>query len=504
MKTENTLRMARNSLLCFFMALAAGFLVACGGGGGGDVATPLPGGNGGGGGGGGAPLPGGGSGDVGSGTFHAKDWVVGLDYRYLDSGETGKTGAKGAFPLRSGQTVVFSIGQVTLGTLFSVSDAVEDFITPTRIGDEERAVNVEQLLMALDSDGDNGTITFSEQAILHAEAVNAFITPGDIANAYTLTLEVSDDDGGPTVNFEYILPSETEARGLLANTNNCAFSGAFEGRWSERFSDGRTFEGEHALVLLAFNQDDLPAVANPLGTVSAADENLDQIIGAKAAGALYIELWKEGGSSQTAVRDFGSDSGALTIALNRFPVTRTITETVTVGVGIIEEETTLLTLESYDRIAYESTTRRSEGSGAPTVYATESGYYRRANEEVRDADYRIAGFYSDADNDEGEAEIGIYAFSANKGGGSVRPYVGWFSSPLTGSDSVYSNIGEGELSSLLTYTGTPESAGGMTLTEEDGSSFTVSDFTNPDSRGYGAYTYNDGDGEELVGGWCAL
>ena len=33
MKTGNTLRMARNSFLCFFMALAASFLVACGGGG---------------------------------------------------------------------------------------------------------------------------------------------------------------------------------------------------------------------------------------------------------------------------------------------------------------------------------------------------------------------------------------------------------------------------------------------------------------------------------------
>ena len=478
MKTETTLRMARNSLLCFFMVLGAGFLVACGGGGGGVA----------------------GGGDGGSGTFHASDWVVGLDYTYLDNGQTGKTGAKGAFPLRSGQTVVFSIGQVTLGTLSSVSDASEDFITPTRIGDETRAVDVEQLLIALDSDGDNGTIALNEDSATDAMVVMSVLAAAPITDEMILSVGVED----VSVAVERVIPTEAEASGLLANTNNCAFSGAFEGRWSERFSDGRTFNGEHALVLLAFNQDDLPAVANPLGTVSAADENLDQIIGAKAAGALYIELWKEGGSSQTAVRDFGSDSGALTIALNRFPVTRTITETVTVGVGIIEEETTLLTLESYDRIAYESTTRRSEGSGAPTVYATESGYYRRANEEIRDADYRIAGFYSDADNDEGEAEIGIYAFSANKGGGSVRPYVGWFSSPLTGSDSVYSNIGEGELSSLLTYTGTPESAGGMTLTEEDDSSFTVSDFTNPDSRGYGAYTYNDGDGEELVGGWCAL
>ena len=41
MKTENTLRMARNSLQCFFMALAASFLVACGGGGIGDVLNDI-------------------------------------------------------------------------------------------------------------------------------------------------------------------------------------------------------------------------------------------------------------------------------------------------------------------------------------------------------------------------------------------------------------------------------------------------------------------------------
>ena len=39
MKSENILRAARNSLLCFFMALGAGFLVACGGGGG-STTTP--------------------------------------------------------------------------------------------------------------------------------------------------------------------------------------------------------------------------------------------------------------------------------------------------------------------------------------------------------------------------------------------------------------------------------------------------------------------------------
>ena len=42
MKSENILRAARNSLLCFFMALGAGFLVACGGGGGGGGGSTTP------------------------------------------------------------------------------------------------------------------------------------------------------------------------------------------------------------------------------------------------------------------------------------------------------------------------------------------------------------------------------------------------------------------------------------------------------------------------------
>ena len=42
MKSGNTLRVARNSLLCFFMALVASFLVACGGGGGGGGGDATP------------------------------------------------------------------------------------------------------------------------------------------------------------------------------------------------------------------------------------------------------------------------------------------------------------------------------------------------------------------------------------------------------------------------------------------------------------------------------
>ena len=456
MKTENTLRTVRNSLLCFFMALGAGFLVACGGGGGGGVSS--------------------------NGTFHASDWVVGLDYT-LDNGQTGKTGARGAFSFEKGQTVVFSIGQVTLGNF--VSNADEDFVTPTRIegGGTFDATDVEQLLIALDSgSGGNGTIVLDENSATDAVVVMSVIAARDIDSERTLPV----DNADISVAVARTIPTETEAGGLLSDTNNCAFSGAFEGTWQRPDDDE---SGDTALVLLAFNSEPLGAVNNPV-TAQDAGTKLNQIGdgGDNSGSALYVNLWKQGGGSQSSVDDFGSDSGLLAINLNAFPVSLDIE---------VEDGTTItLMVESYDKMTYTS--------------AQETGVYRRVNGEVRDADYRIAGFYSDADNDQGEAEIGIFAFSANKGGGSVRPYVGWFSSPLSdssGSPPVYSNIGEGGLSpSVLRYTGTPES-GAMTFTEDDGSSFTVDSFTNIDSRGYGTYeedTGDDGEIESLVGGWCAL
>ena len=461
MKTENTLRTVRNSLLCFFMALGAGFLVACGGGGG--VSSN-------------------------EGTFHASDWVVGLDYTYLDNGETGKTGEKGVFPLRGGQSVAFSIGNVTLGTLVSVPEAIDDFITPTRIVDSganavRDAVRIERLLIALDSDDPmNGTITLNAASATDATVVWDRLT---VDGADTGEIILADGDGGDGVAVARTIPTEGDATTFLRNTNNCAFSGAFEGTWEQPGGS----KGETALVLLAFNTGTLSVVNNPLGDVRGVDMSLRHIAGAdRPDGALYFNLWKEGGDSERNVDDFGGDAGVLPIGLSTFPVTAAITT----SNGMV----ITLTVESYNRMTYTS--------------AQETGEYRRAaNGDIRNADYRLVGFYSDQENDDtpAEAEIGIFAFSANKGGGRVRPYVAWFSSPDSSSE-VYSNIGDGGLSDYLDYTGTPE-AGAMMFTEEGDNevSFTVSTFTGG-SDGFGTYEYSngdtDGDAEALVGGWCAL
>ena len=495
MKTENTLRMVRKSLLCFSMALGAGLLAACGSSDDGVASV-----------------------DVGDGTFHAKDWVVGLDYRHLNNGETGKTGERGAFSFPKGQTVAFSIGQVTLGSF--VSNADEDFVTPTRIADSgPQAVNIERLLIALDGDesSTNGTISLNADSATDATIVWNALT---VASATGPIQLAADETGGVTVARS--IPSVDDATRFLTNTNNCAFSGAFEGGY-EGEEAGTPYTGDQALVLLAFDREGISlSVSSGLG--DAADGDLGDIIGDKEDSDVFvINLWKEGGSSETAVRDFGSDSGVLAANLDTFPVVQEFQGESRDVNGVMERETFRLTLESYDRIAYESTTRRyavGDEAGA-TVYSTESGDYRRAKEEVRDADYRIAGFYSDANNGDNppEAEIGIYAFSTNGEEGSVRPYVGWFSSPLGGT-VVYSNIGEGRISSPISYSGTPgdgPGAGTMMITDDSdlitvtfthNTRVTGQDEDNNDvleSNGYGTFQdVSATTGRELLGGWCAL
>ena len=150
------------------------------------------------------------------GVFHASGWVVGLDYQYGD-GETGKTGEKGAFPLRSGQTVVFSTGQVTLGAVSIAADANADFFTPTRLGDQARAIRIERLLIALDSDGenDNGVVS------LNAESASDALTAWNAARA-------SDDEAATPINGRMrAIPSAATAATLLKRGQQLRLFGGF-------------------------------------------------------------------------------------------------------------------------------------------------------------------------------------------------------------------------------------------------------------------------------------
>ena len=147
-----------------------------------------------------------------------------------------------------------------------------------------------------------------------------------------------------------------------------------------------------------------------------------------------------------------------------------------------------LTVESYNRMTYTS--------------AQETGEYYRVDEEVRDADYRIAGFYADG---EGDAEVGIYSFSVNNGEGTFRPYYGSFST--SDGINIYSNIRDREVGSrspTYRYTGAPGSGTTMTITNTADTNDQASVvFTEASGGGYGTYSDMTGSAD-LSGGWCAL
>ena len=125
MKTENTLRTVRNSLLGFFTALGAGFLVACGGSGSPSPATSSP------------------------QEFYLFDSAVkGVEY----SGPTGSgsTGNGGVFTVRDGGMFEFSIGATTLGSVRVNRDL--PYVTPADFDgvDEDGVIAIARIMQGLD------------------------------------------------------------------------------------------------------------------------------------------------------------------------------------------------------------------------------------------------------------------------------------------------------------------------------------------------------------------
>ena len=147
MKTENTLRTVRNSLLCFFTALGAGFLVACGGGGSPATSSPQE--------------------------FRAylfDSAVKGVEY----SGPTGNgsTGNGGVFPASDGGMFEFSIGATTLGTVQVNSDW--PYVTPADFDgvDEERVIAIARIMQGLDGNTPKDGISIPRSARVNLGAMN--------------------------------------------------------------------------------------------------------------------------------------------------------------------------------------------------------------------------------------------------------------------------------------------------------------------------------------------
>ena len=235
MKTGNTLRTAKNSLLCFFMALAGGFLVACGGdgvrftGGGGTPTPPLS-----------APPVN--VAILSSVEISPSPLVTGFPAYLLDtavkgvsvSGPTGDglTGDGGVFEASDGGVFEFSIGGTTLGSVQMSSNQMNSEVTPSDfIGlgvEPDQVITIARIMQALDADGmlANG-ISISESARANTlDLFSALATQERLANS-----QPSD----PVTVQNYIgtspltVSSRDSARNHLVATHQCLFSGGYVG-----------------------------------------------------------------------------------------------------------------------------------------------------------------------------------------------------------------------------------------------------------------------------------
>ena len=223
MKTGNTLRAARNSLLCFFMALGAGFLVACGGSGGGDATSQ--------------EFP----------AYLFDSAVKGVEY----SGPTGNgsTGNGGVFPASDGGMFEFSIGATTLGSVRVNSDW--PYVTPADFDDvdEERVIAIARIMQGLDADGDpkNG-ILIPRSARANLGSANLLAHARIVGGSSEFQLVTEN-------NAMYTIPSVEKATGHFEATRNCLFSGGYVGSYRATVAatlDESPDEGKSYFVLDLF------------------------------------------------------------------------------------------------------------------------------------------------------------------------------------------------------------------------------------------------------------
>ena len=211
MKSENILRAARNSLLCFFMALGAGFLVACGGGGG--------------------------SADVGGVTsqgfpvYLSDSAAEGVEY----SGPNGNglTGKGGVFSASEG-VFEFSIGETTLGRVRLNSGWANSHVTPADfIGvDEQKVIDIARIMQGLDEDTQSAGISISQIARTDLR--------GDLFER-TTEFPASAADLFPPERI-YTIPTENVARDHFVATRKCLFSGVYDGDYRATVSSDPTRE----------------------------------------------------------------------------------------------------------------------------------------------------------------------------------------------------------------------------------------------------------------------
>ncbi|WP_345976545.1 hypothetical protein [Sulfurimonas sp. HSL3-7] len=158
--------------------------------------------------------------------------VEGVTYTRSGDGN-GTTGASGAFGYLSGETVTFSIGGLTIGQA-----AGSPVITPldfapnaTTLLDPE-VNNIVRLLLALDENTTKSGIQISDATI---QAAAAWTTPDYNLSESQFYGSVSSALGA---DAPATLPTAAQAETHFLGTLECAYSGAYIGRWNTSDDSG--------------------------------------------------------------------------------------------------------------------------------------------------------------------------------------------------------------------------------------------------------------------------
>ena len=351
MKSENILRAARNSLLCFFMALGAGFLVACGGGGGSvivDDTTPEE-----------------------FSVYLSDSAAEGVEYSGPNGG--GLTWKGGVFSATEG-VFEFSIAGTTLGSVRLNIDWANAHVTPADfIGvDEQKVIDIARIMQGLDEDTQSAGISISQRVRTDVRG-NLFdkLTADDrviIRSADSTEIDIF----SAAYRFpsrEYTIPTKNVARDHFVATRKCLFSGVYDGDYritSPAGSDG--IEGQIYYAIQPFadqatgvkfsnenpgpieNRGITTALSGPVdigvigsGTITLSKGNELSFVTPRVVAGIWQEVNQEGGTDITV-----SGTSALTLAEGNPGATRRI-----VGVEKVDGGERVLGLYVLDYFANE-------------------------------------------------------------------------------------------------------------------------------------------------------
>jgi len=154
--------------------------------------------------------------------------VSGLNY--VSGSQSGVTGADGTFTYEVGQSVTFSVGGVTIGSVTGQSIVTPVDLVAGGSSSSMQVQNIVRFLMMLDVDGDasNGIVISSAVQTMAVNWSQVDFSTTDLSTALTSIISDATSVDGVT----HTLPSSTVAKSHMESTLLCVYAGAFRGTYS--------------------------------------------------------------------------------------------------------------------------------------------------------------------------------------------------------------------------------------------------------------------------------